>query len=100
MTYNGDQTWTSLAGAASASAETLKEALIHGKDAYDEWQSFRAGRNNTMIAATLTTAERIVTEGMVAEMDACFGALKELHDAANNVAVSQLDRMYAMRVFS
>ena len=95
MTYNGDQTWITLASSAAASAETLKESLIHGLDAYNEWQSFRAGRSNAAIAAALTVAA-----GQVAEMDACFAALKELYDCANNVAVSQGDRLFSMRVFS
>lgn len=93
--YNGDQTWTTLSSTASASAETLKEALIHGLDAYNEWQSFRAGRSNATIAGVLSVAE-----AQVAEMDSCYAAMKELHDCANNVATSQSDRLFALRVFA
>jgi hypothetical protein len=93
--YNGDQTWTTLSSAASGSAETLKESIIHGLDAYNEWQSYRAGRSNATLATALS-----VPESQVAEMDACFAAMKELHDCASNVATSQSDRLFALRVFA
>lgn len=101
MTYNGDMKWADLAGIASAGAEIMKEALLHGRDLYDEWQSFRAGRTDAQIATALTTlGPGTITSGMVAEMDACFAAFKELNDCANNVATSTLDRFYSMRKFS
>ncbi len=95
MTYNADLTWALLANIAGTTAETLKNALLHGKDQYDEWQSFRAGRDNATIGVALG---RTVVE--VAEMDACYAAFKELHDCANNVIVTQQDRYFSMRKFS
>lgn len=100
--YNGDLKWANLAERAGSTAETLQEALLHGHAEYKEWQSFRAGRSNAQIATALTSAggSGTVTEAQVAELDACFAALKELHDCADNVAVAQGDRFYAMRIFS
>lgn len=99
--YNGDLKWTDLAQRAGATAETLQEALLHGLAEYNEWQSFRAGRTNQQIATALTAlGPGTVTEGQVAELDACFAGLKDLHDCANNVDVAQGDRYFAFRVFS
>lgn len=95
MTYNDDLTWAKLSDLAAAGAETTINALIHGLELYNEWQSFRAGRTNLQISLALAK-----TEANVADMDACFAAFKELHDCAANVAVSQLDRLFAMRKFS
>lgn len=99
--YNGDLKWADLAQRAGATAETLQEALLHGLAEYNEWQSFRAGRTNAQIATALTAlGPGTITEGQVAEMDACYAAFKVLHDCASNVAVPQGDRFFAMRVFS
>lgn len=99
--YNGDLKWADLAKLAEAGGQTLINALVHGKDQYDEWQSFRAGRNNTQIAAALTAlGPGTISDTQVAEMDACFAAFKELHDCANNVATSTADRFFSMRKFA
>ena len=95
--YNDDLTWAKLADIAAAGAETMINALIHGLELYNEWQSFRAGRTNAQIAAAPGIGK---SETQVAEMDACFAALKELHDCASNMAVSTGDRFYSMRKFS
>jgi hypothetical protein len=95
--YSGDVKWTDLAASASAGAETLKNALIHGLDLYNEWQNFRAGRTNAQIATDLGAP---ATETRIAELDAAFAAMKELHDCANNVAVTTSDRFYSLRKFS
>ena len=95
MTYNGDITWADMSKIAGQQAADLIYALNAGLNNYNEWQSFRAGRTNAVIATALSK-----TETEIAEIDACFAAFKEMFDAANNVAVSQLDRLYSMRKFS
>lgn len=66
-----------------------------GNEQYNEWQSFRAGRTNATIAGVLGK-----TETQVAEMDACFAALKSLYDQANNQVVAQGDYFFSLRKFS
>ena len=95
MTYNDDFTWSDLSKIAGQQAADMTTQLTSGLVSYNEWQSFRAGRTNAAIATVLGK-----TETNIAEMDACFGAIKELYDAANNVAISQSDRFYSMRKFS
>lgn len=95
MTYNGDLTWSDLSYKAGQYAANLIAVLNSGLNEYNEWQSFRAARSNADIATTLGK-----TEGQVAEIDACYAALKELYDAANNVVISQGDRFYSMRKFA
>jgi len=95
MTYNDDLTWTDLSKIAGQQAADLISTLTDGLNNYNEWQSFRAGRSNTDIATALGK-----TDTQIAEMDACFSAIKELYDAANNVLVAQSDRFYSMRKFS
>lgn len=95
MTYNDDLTWTDLSKIAGQQAADLISTLLSANNNYNEWQSYRAGRTNAQIATVLGK-----TETQVAEMDACFAAFLEIYNAANNVAVSQSDRLYSMRKFS
>ena len=95
MTYNADKTWVELSGYAGQHARNLMVQVDAGLNAYNEWQSFRAGRTNAQIATALTR-----TETEVAELDACFAAFKTAHDALNNVAITQGDHYYSMRIFS
>jgi len=102
MTYNDDYTWHQLAQDAGQISAQLKNILLSGIEKYNEWQSFRAGRDNTTIAAALTiTSGATITVAMVADLDACYAALEELYDYANNdLSPSSGDRLYAMRKFS
>lgn len=93
--YNNDLSWDTLARNCHYASRDLKVALNNGIDAYNEWQSFRAGRTNAEIATALSR-----TETEVAEMDAALSACKILYDGANNVAISQSDYMYSLRKFS
>lgn len=95
MTYNPDKTWDVLAREAGGFAKTLIQVLVNGEEAYNEWQSFRAGRTNLEIATALSR-----TETEVAELDACYAALKMLYDYANNQTPSQSDYFYSLRKFS
>ena len=74
----------------------MKDTILNGLEGYNEWQSFRASRTNAQIATALGR-----TESEVAELDAAFSAIKEIHDFANNVASpTQGDRFFAIRKFS
>ncbi len=95
MTYNGDLTWGDLAYKAGQQAQNMIASLTAGLNEYNEWQSYRAGRTNAEIATALGK-----TESQVAEIDACFGALKEMYDYANNQTPYASDRFYSMRKFS
>ena len=95
MAYNADLTWGDLSYKAGQQAQNTIATLNESLNQYNEWQSFRAGRTNAQIATALSR-----TESEVAEMDACFAALKELYDYANNLTPSQGDRFYSMRKFS
>lgn len=95
MTYNGDLTWGDLAYKAGQQAQNMIASLTAGLNEYNEWQSYRAGRTNAEIATALGK-----TESQVAEIDSCFGALKEMHDYANNQTPFASDRFYSMRKFS
>ena len=93
--YNNDLTFDMLARHAHDGARQLIKGLNDGLNAYNEWQSFRAGRTNAEIATVLSR-----TETEIAEMDACFSALKMLYDYANNQTPSQSDYFFSMRKFS
>lgn len=98
--YNGDLKWADLTKIAEVNGQAAVNALLHGLDAYNEWQSFRAGRNDAAIAQAISVGGVTVTAGQVAELDACFAALKELNDCYTGVAVTTLDRAFAVRKFT
>ena len=96
MAYNSELTWDDLVKQAGLYCRNTIQALEIGLREYNEWQSFRAGRNNATIAVDLGKPE-----ADIANMDAAFSTFKELHDFANNVASpSQGDRLFSMRLFS
>ena len=95
MTYNADKTWENLAADAGYFAKSYIQILSNGNDAYNEWQSFRAGRTNLEIATALGR-----TEAEVAEMDASYSAMKLIYDYANNQTPTQSDYLYSLRKFS
>ncbi len=95
MPFNNDIDWPILTRLVGAQASSFIHLLRNGMVAFNKWQSFRAGRTNAQLAAALS---RTMTE--IAEMDAAFAAIKELHDAADNVPVATLDRFFALRKFS
>lgn len=95
MTYVKDKTWPILSSEATAASTTLREALIHGRESFEEYIHFAAGRSNAEIAAALG-----VTESQVADLAACFQAFLELHNAATNQPTLQGDRFFGMRKFS
>lgn len=94
MAYNADQTWDSLVLKLERHGRPFKNLLILGKELYEDWQSFRGGRDNATIAVDL---ER--EESEIAELDSAYAAFKEFHDMASNIAVSQGDRLFSLRKF-
>lgn len=96
MTYILDKTWPNLASDATAVSTNLRESLIHGKESFEEWIHFSAGRSNAAIAAALG-----VTEAQVADLAAAHQAALELYNFATNVAGPlQGDRFFGLRKFS
>jgi hypothetical protein len=95
MAYNNDLTWADLAGEAAEHAGALKTALVNGQEAYQEWQSFRAGRTNAQIATALGR-----TETEVAELDACMSGLVYAYQFSTNQSHVEADWFYAWRKFS
>lgn len=96
MVYNTDKTWDDLVKELGSDARNAIQHLEVGLRQYNEWQSFRAGRDNATIATALTR-----TSGEIAEMDAAYAAFKDLYDFANNVvSPTQGDRLFSLRVFS
>ena len=96
MAYNDDLAWEDVARDAQNVGRQVKNSLLAALEAYNEWQSFRAGRDNATIATALS-----VTTTQVAELDSCFAAGKECYDFATNVASPTAgDRFYAIRIFS
>lgn len=95
MPYLDETTWNDHCNAAAAGCRQMIEALNRGLEQYNAWQTFRAARDNATIATALGK-----TEAEIADLDAGFSALKELHDFASNVASpTQGDRFYSMRHF-
>jgi hypothetical protein len=95
MTYNADMTWIQVSGVAGNYARILISALTEGQKAYDEWQSFRAGRTNLEIATALS-----VTEAAVADLDSCYSAMLAVYNYADNQTPAQGDYFYSLRKFS
>jgi len=95
MAYNKDMTWDDVVGSLGFYSNKTKSALLDGLEAYNEWQSFRAGRTNAEIATSLS-----VDETWIAEADAAYAALFEIYQSAANFAVSQSDRFYSLRKFT
>ena len=95
MAYNGDKTWDDLVAECNGASRGAINQLNFGQNAYDEWQSFRAGRTNAQIATAISR-----TETEVSEMDSAFSAVKALYDYANNQTPSQSDYFFSLRKFS
>jgi hypothetical protein len=95
MTYNTDMGWFDLTAEASNMSNAMIGCITNAKRAYDEWQSFRAGRDNATIAAAVGR-----TTGDIANIDSCFAAGLALYNYANNGTPSQGDYMYSLRIFS
>jgi len=95
MTYNNDLVWTDLSRLAGTNANNVMTVLTEGNRQYLEWQSFRAGRSNAVIATALGR-----TETEVAEMDACFAAMLAVFNYGNNGVPTQSDYFFSLRKFS
>lgn len=95
MSYNNDLTWVDLSRQTTSITSSMIALLNQGLEAYNNWQSFRAGRIDADIATALAR-----TAAEVADMDSAMAALKALHDFANNVAGPVAgDRFFSMRKF-
>lgn len=102
MTYNADKTWDQVSSEAATAATNMREAIIHAKEAYEEWISFKAGRSSSAIATALSaTSGKTITSAMVDDAASCFQVFLELFNFATNVpSPTQGDRMFAMRLFT
>jgi len=92
--YNGDITWPDMSKTASQMATDLIYSLNAGRT------TLMNGNHSGQKDKCPDSNGIVQNETEIAELDACFAAFKELYDAANNVAVSQSDRLYSMRKFS
>lgn len=96
MVYFDDKTWAQLGSDVTAAATTLREALLHGREAYEAFIRYRNGRDDATLAAKLG-----VPVGQVADLAAAFQTMLELHNFATNVpAPVQGDRFFSMRKFT
>lgn len=96
MTYNGDKKWADVASAATVAADNMREALIHGLEAFEEYISLKGAMTDAQLAAQLETDEANVQAAA-----ACFQALLELYNFADNVASpTQGDRFFSLRKFT
>ena len=84
---------------AKVTNNQLITALEEAKLRADQWNTFANSRTDAQIAAdwSLGTVGSKTGEQIVADIRANFAAFDDLYDAANNVAVPQLDRFFAMR---
>ena len=92
MPHNDDLDWATL---TRTSGNTAKQTIIQleaGLREYNEWQSFRAGRDNAAIATALGK-----TETQVADVDAAHAASKALYDYADNQTPVQSDYLFSLR---
>ena len=95
--YNAEMAWADVLSQASNAAGGAESYLYSGLRAYDNWQSFRAGRTNAQIATDLGGT---ATEAKVAEVDSMYAALKALYDYASNQTPVQSDYLFSIRKFS
>lgn len=93
--YLPDLTWADLTQAASQVSQNMRDTLQRGVEEYNEWQRFRAGRDNATIASAIGK-----TAGQVADLDACYSAMKNIYDYANNLTPAQGDYLFSLRQFS
>ena len=101
MAFNPSKTFDDSARDAERAARQALTSLKDGLSAWEEWQSQRAGRDDTTIAAAFTALGRATTAAEVAQIDALYAALKVIYDFADNVpGPVQGDRFFALRVFS
>ncbi len=102
MAYNVDKTWEALVKDLEPVADNLLGVIREGKGRYDEWQSFRNGRDNATIATDLTAlGSRAVAETEVADMDAAFSAFDSImRYLDNDTPPAGIDQGFALRVFS
>jgi len=86
MAFNADLTWDeNLCRDIQMAGRNLKNALIAGEESYQEWQSYRAGRTNTVIAAVF---DPVRSEGDVAELDSAYAALHDLYNCASGASIT------------
>lgn len=102
MTYIGDETWAGLASDATAISAACREAVLHGKEAYEAFIRFRSGRTDQQVADALSAlpGAALVTLAQVQDLAAAHQAALELYNFVNNVpGPVQGDRMFAWRKF-
>lgn len=100
MAYNGDMTWGDVAAIASYDAKLIKDALINGSEQRKEWLNFKASPRFGTGTNAEVAAELGVTEATIDDVDELYLALIHLYQCANDVAVSQADRLEMIMKFS
>ncbi len=101
MAYNGDKKWEAHISDLEPVADGLLTAIREGKALYEEWQSFRNGRNNATIASDFSALGRQTSEADVAEMDAAYSVFDSVQRYLDNdTPPSGIDHGFALRVFS
>lgn len=94
MSYDDDMTWEALSGRCGAGVRDLIGGLKRGEAHYDKWQSVRVkdgvSRTNAQIATDLSRpaghpkGELVVTETMIANMDAAYARMLHVEKFARN----------------
>lgn len=97
MPYNDDTVWADWVRLLEQHGRNVISAITDGRwRGYDEWQNFRAGRDNATIATALGR-----TEAEVADMDAAFAVFLHLENyLTNNSPATGQDHAFALRKFT
>ncbi len=101
MAYNGDKRWEAHVSDLEPGVNGVLTAVREGKALYEEWQSFRNGRDNATIASDFSDIGRPTSEADVAEMDATYSAFDSMQRYLDNdTPPAGIDHGFAFRVFS
>lgn len=95
MAHQDDLTWVNWSNIASRHAKQLSASVREGMEARQEYWQWRDGRDDATIATALG-----ISEAQATDLRLAFAAMKESHDALNNVAVTTADRMPDLRKFT
>jgi hypothetical protein len=96
MTYVDDKTWAQQASDLTAISQTVREAILHAKEANAEWLQVLGVQTTQQLATKWG-----VPLAQVNEMANAYNALLELYNVMSNVAaLPQADRLFFLRKFS
>jgi len=89
MTFDKDMTWDDLARLAQQRSRAVINALNEAKLAQEEWNSFREGRTDAVLATYFDSGNGSrpgTTAAEVAELKKVFTSFKDVYDFCDNVA--------------